>query len=462
MKKKLARTLSVIVASTMIVSAFAGCSTSKTTSSQQTSPSTSSSKTFANKVLNIAVFQGAYGRDFWDSIASDFMKKYPGTKVNVTSNPKLGDMIKPQIAAGNPPDFIYLNQGESSGVTQSLINDHQLTDLSDVFNGNALDKTTSIKDEILDGILDSSFCKPYSDGKIYLAPYNYGVEGLWYNKTYFDKKGYTVPKTWDEFFALADKAKADGRALFTYQGIYPSYLEEIMVPCLYSAGGDSTVEAFDNYTLDWKSDAATKTLAIFDKISKNNLLMQGTVALNHTQAQTAFMQGKSMFIVNGSWFETEMKDAPRESGFVYGFAGVPAFKEGDTVNALASIEQMYIPSKAKNSELAKEFLRFIYTDDGVKLNGEKAKAVMCVKGAAEKVKSNLTASSYNCYSAVENGMHLVISSLSPVAKGSTLNASDEIYKPISDVMNGQLTVSKWADNLNSVYKQIKSEIKAQQ
>lgn len=466
MKKKSFRFLSVLCASALIVSAFSGCqnnsaSSAGTSSKASAASGTSSGKTFENKELNIAVFQGAYGRDYWDAVASDFMKKYPGTEIHVTANPKLGDMIKPQISAGNPPDFIYLNQGETSGVTQSLINDHQLTDLSDIFNGKALDKDEPIKGEVLDGILGSTFCSPYGDGKIYLAPYNYGVEGLWYNKTYFDKKGYEPPKTWDDFFAMADKAKADGRALFTYQGIYPSYLEEMLVPNLYSAGGETAVKQFDDYSLDWNGDAATKALSVFDKISKNNLLMQGTVAMNHTQAQTAFMQGKAMFIVNGSWFEGEMKDAPRESGFEFGFAGVPAFKKGDSVNALASIEQMYIPTKAKNPELAKEFMRFIYTDDSVKLNGEKAKAVLCVKGAADKVKSYLTPSSYDCYSAVEKGMKLVVSTLNPVAKGSTINPSDEIYKPISDLMNGQLTVKKWANDLNGVYKNIRNGLKAQ-
>ena len=31
-----------------------------------------------------------------------------------------------------------------------------------------------------------------------------------YRKSLFEDKGYTVPTTWDEFVALADKMKADG------------------------------------------------------------------------------------------------------------------------------------------------------------------------------------------------------------------------------------------------------------
>jgi multiple sugar transport system substrate-binding protein len=48
------------------------------------------------------------------------------------------------------------------------------------------------------------------DGKYYLVPiYNYPWV-VFYNKSVFQQKGYAVPKTWDEFIALAKKMQADG------------------------------------------------------------------------------------------------------------------------------------------------------------------------------------------------------------------------------------------------------------
>lgn len=470
MKSILRKSMSMLLALGLTASLAAGCgsqtdstsesSVSSSSAAEQTPQATAGTKEFENKELNIAVFQGAYGRDFWDALSAKFMEKYPGTKINITANPKLGDMIKPSIVAGNPPDFIYLNDGDSSGVTKGLIKDKAILDITDVFESNALDKDTKIKDEILPGFLDTSYCSPYGDGKIYLAPYNYGVMGLWYNKDYFDKKGYKAPKTWDEFFALNDKAKADGKALFTYQGIYPGYLEEVMIPALYAAGGQQAVDDFTNYKEGfWKSDAAKNTLNIFTKIANtDNALMKGTVALNHTQAQTAFMQGKSMFCVNGSWFESEMKDAPREDGFQFGFAGVPGFKDGDPTIALVSVEQMYIPSKSKNPELAKEFLKFIYTDTGIQLNGEKAKGVLAMKGATDAVKQYITPSSYNCFKAVEEGMKPVVAAFKPVANGSKINISDEVYKPFTSIMNRQMSVEQYADKLEKIYKAVRDEL----
>ncbi len=48
------------------------------------------------------------------------------------------------------------------------------------------------------------------DGHFYFVPiYNYPW-AVFYRKSVFKEKGYTVPKTWDQFIALAKKMKADG------------------------------------------------------------------------------------------------------------------------------------------------------------------------------------------------------------------------------------------------------------
>ena len=54
------------------------------------------------------------------------------------------------------------------------------------------------------------------DGKQYFVPlYNYPW-AVHYSKSLFEEKGYTVPTTWDEMIALADKMKADGIVPFSF------------------------------------------------------------------------------------------------------------------------------------------------------------------------------------------------------------------------------------------------------
>lgn len=198
--------------------------------------------------LNIAIFQGGYGDAYWNQMVELFEESHEGVKVNMTISPTIGDIIRPQIVAGNAPDFICLNDGGEDGVILSLIKDHALLNLDDVFDGENYAGTGTLRDDITDGILSSTKCAPYGDDEIYLAPFNSGPQGLIYNKTFFDENNLEVPKTWDEFFALGDKVKdIDGRALFTYQGIYPGYMEEMLWPAIANECGEEALTKIANY-----------------------------------------------------------------------------------------------------------------------------------------------------------------------------------------------------------------------
>src|SRR6478735_3167416 len=49
-----------------------------------------------------------------------------------------------------------------------------------------------------------------NDGKVYGIPVDYYPWAVFYRKSLFTEKGYTVPKTWDELKALSTKMQADG------------------------------------------------------------------------------------------------------------------------------------------------------------------------------------------------------------------------------------------------------------
>ncbi len=180
----------------MAATCLAGCgsaasssaaASSEAASSEATSAATSEAstgeKTFENNELNIAVFEGGYGSAYWDEIIKRFEDAYPGVTVNMQISPKIGDIIRPQIVAGNVPDFISMNDNDSTGLISSMVKEHALMDLSDVFEEGGIDDDTPLKDQVIDGLLDSAKCSPYGDGKIYIAPFDASPMGLVYNKT---------------------------------------------------------------------------------------------------------------------------------------------------------------------------------------------------------------------------------------------------------------------------------------
>lgn len=185
-----------------------------------------------------------------------------------------------------------------------------------------------------------------------------------------------------------------------------------------------------------------------------NGLMNGTVALDHTQSQTSFMQGDALFIPNGNWFEGEMEEAPREDGFEFGFLGVPTFDANDPLLALTSVEQMYIPKAAANPDLAKEFLKFMYTEESIQLNGEFAKAAIAVVGASDLVEEYLTESSYNVFKAVESGMYTMSGNFVPIPTGVNVEPREVLFDQAASVMNKEMTKEEWAEKMYDVYSKV--------
>lgn len=441
---------------TLVASLFAGCGAKKEetpaaegdkATTTTTTTTADGKKEFENKELNIAVFEGGYGKVYWEEVIKKFEADYPGVKVNLTSNPKIMDVIKPKIVAGNPPDMIYAPMSDQTGTINSMIKEKALEPLNDIFDEKALDKDVPLKDVMTDGILE--YAKPHNDGNIYYAPLYMASMGLWYNQHLFEQKGWTPPTTWDEFFKLGDVAKQEGRSLFTYQGLYPTYLESVLWPSIAAAGGVEAVNNILNYEKDaLKSEAVRKTFNLFYDIAQKDYLMPGTVALNHTQAQTEFLKGKALFVPNGNWFEGEMKDAPREDGFEYGFLPIPAFESGGQRYAAVSYESLFVPVKAKNKELAKEFIRYQYKDDNVKLNAEKSTGVMAVKNGAEMAKDFIPKSVYESMKIFDDQGIKPLFFQWKVTPKTEVMINDEMFKPISNIMNKKMNVDEWIDRVD--------------
>ena len=414
---------------------------------------------FENKELNIAIFEGGYGPAYWNEVIQLFEAAYPGVKVTMQISPVVGDIIRPQMVAGNVPDFLSLNDNDQTGVVASLIKENGLLDISSLFDEPAYGEDDPLRDILLEGILETPKCAPYGDGKVYLAPFNTSPMGMVYNKTLFAENGWELPVTWDDFFALGDKAKEKGISLFTYQGIYPGYLESTIYPAIASEiGPDGLRKVMSFQEGSFNNPQVLAILNNIRKIGTEGYLMPGTVALNHTQSQTDMMMNKALFIPNGLWMEGEMAEAPRADGFVFGMTPSPVMSSDDQRYIMAGVEQFSIPKDAKNPELAKAFLRFLYTDESVRLFGQHANGVMAVRGAIDLVKEYVSEGTYGMYTVYEDsGAATLVPGWDAVPQGSKVAINDEFFAPISDVMNGAMTAEAWAEEIEALFAQIRAD-----
>jgi N-acetylglucosamine transport system substrate-binding protein len=339
-----------------------------------------------------------------------------------------------------------------------MMKDKNFVPLNDVFDSKSVNSDVALRDLMVPGSLDNKQVAPYGDGVIAFAPQSLSPMGFVYNKNYFEKNNVKVPVTWDDFFVLGDSIKGE-RALFTYQGIYASYNESFILPAIASSAGlEALQKIFDYEEGAWKDPNVIRVLEAFARIGTDGYLMKGTTGLNHTQSQADMMMGKAVFIPNGDWMDNEMKDSPREEGFEFAVMAPPVFSEGDTRYALTGFQFIFIPKQAKNPELAKEFLRYLYSEKGARIMAEKASQVAPIQGIVDAFQDILSPTVYNFAKVYDHGATTLIADWKPLPAGSKLNYQREIYEnSMTDVMNGQLTAIEWAEKLEKVTKQLRED-----
>lgn len=452
MKKKVVRKLMALaLVSAMATSMLAGCGSSDDSGKDSGKDADKGSE---GTVLKVAAFEGGNGTQIWEDIAKAFEESHDGVKVELEISPELDKDLTKAIQNGDVPDVVYYNLGQPSGFTETMLKEEAIADISDVFDD-------ELKDKMLDGILDGTDAQPYGDGKIYLAPIFYTPTGFWYNATLVGEgKQYEIPTTWDEFFALGEQAKKDGHALFTFPTT--GYFDATIYAMLAQAGGlDFYNDALKYDANTWTSDEGKKVLDTVAKLVGKDYTQEDTVSNANADGgfkinQQNVIDGKALFMPNGNWVIGEMA-ASTPADYEWGMMGVPKWSEDESQSVYTFTEQMWVPADAPNMDLAKEFVKFMYSDEVVdiclnnkttdKESGKESDTpvVVPVKGAADKLPDGVTK---DCYAAATaDDVVAVTGKWATTAPIEGLDMAKAVYGPVESINTGDMTVDEWQKQL---------------
>ena len=452
MKKKVVRKLMALaLVSAMATSMLAGCGSSDDSGKDSGKDADKGSE---ETVLKVAAFEGGNGTQIWEDIAKAFEESHDGVKVELEMSPELDKDLTKAIQNGDVPDVVYYNLGQPSGFTETMLKEEAIADISDVFDD-------ELKDKMLDGILDGTDAQPYGDGKIYLAPIFYTPTGFWYNATLVGEgKQYEIPTTWDEFFALGEQAKKDGHALFTFPTT--GYFDATIYAMLAQAGGlDFYNDALKYDANTWTSDEGKKVLDTVAKLVGKDYTQDDTVSNANADGgfkinQQNVIDGKALFMPKGNWVIGEMA-ASTPSDYEWGMMGVPKWSEDESQSVYTFTEQMWVPADAPNMDLAKEFVKFMYSDEVVdiclnnkttdKESGKESDTpvVVPVKGAADKLPDGVTK---DCYAAATaDDVVAVTGKWATTAPIEGLDMAKAVYGPVESINTGDMTVDEWQKQL---------------
>jgi raffinose/stachyose/melibiose transport system substrate-binding protein len=144
------------------------------------------------------------------------------------------------------------------------------------------------------------------DGKLYSIPNEVETLVLYYNKTLFEEKGWTPPKTIDEMMTLAQTIQDDGIIPFAHANQEWRPANEWFVGELLNHGAGPQM-VYDALTgkAKWTDPAFVDAITKLDEMQKNDWFMGGldryyTTTFN--EANSIFANGEAAMKIEGTWW----------------------------------------------------------------------------------------------------------------------------------------------------------------
>ena len=241
-----------------------------------------------------------------------YMEENPNIKIEISyagSYSDAAEKISANLLTGTAPDVALISAaplytGARGDYTiETLIEDPEFD-----------------KDDIFEGVWEYAMY----DGRICSIPYGISVPVLYYNKDIIEAAGIDMateaPKTWDDLYALAERAQANGNinnstAFYGFEVNDAPWLFKSML----NQNGNSIIDSANGNAPVYNDAAAAEVAEFWQKLAVNGLMP----VAEHSNADKSFLAGNVAFNVSSS-----IRLARWTDGTVnYGVLPMPSFAE---------------------------------------------------------------------------------------------------------------------------------------
>jgi raffinose/stachyose/melibiose transport system substrate-binding protein len=312
--------------------------------------------------FTVLTFTGGNVGHMEEAVAA-FTALHPGVtgKVNGITNEDWRKNAAFVLGADDAPDVAFVQV--DARVYPSLVENGILQPINDVW------------DEIgLDGLYPQSTIDQYTapDGNHYAV----NTDIVWapvvyYNKDAFEKAGIDFAggrvESMDQWYDMAEKLRAAGYEPLALGGnTFP--LNHTSDQLLQTAVSPERLqEFFTNWRPGTTSDAKytdpdfVSVLQTLKDWNDKGVLAEGTAATSYEQADQLFLSGEAAMVQTGSWGASIYKG--QEPGFEIGWLIEPGLGTTPTSYLAYAGNGYSIPTTAKRTDIAKEFLKFLMSKE---------------------------------------------------------------------------------------------------
>ncbi len=318
------------------------------------------------KEVHVLTWSNAATVDYLNSIVDGFHEAYPEYILVIDEVPtsELDQVRQTRITAGNI----------------DVVSFQTFSKAQEDWNKDQIDKPgwqQYIDEGFLEDLTDKEFMKVYNqnilagneyNGKRYsLNMFTVAYSGLFYNKAIFEELGLEVPKTWDEFIAVCDKVKEDGRYTVLSAGAADSWPLNMFSNAIMSANYQDDMKEIGKKLLTGEirhTDPEIKL--IYDCMEQfASYLEPGVAGISYSDAPGRFALGNMAMYADGAWSAADIRTAGAEFDFGYfPLPGIEPRKDGlDPQYGIKYDLSFSVPTNAPVKEGAFAFLEYISRED---------------------------------------------------------------------------------------------------
>ncbi|AWB87346.1 ABC transporter substrate-binding protein [Mycetocola zhujimingii] len=237
-----------------------------------------------------------------------------------------------QLLAGQNALPVLFSAGNAPALTKTLAE-----------SGNVLDFEKALTDlDALDNIEPAAISTIESlYGGFNALPFEYNVEGIWYNKQLFADNGVTAPETWDDLVSAAETFNAAGLTPFSASGDQGWPITRLIGNYIFrTLGPDALQKVADGDAKLTDPEYVEAAQAIAD-LGAAGYFGQGVGSIDADTAANQFMNGSAAMYYMGSWTLSDFADAERNQigEENIGFMPFPSVEggEGDSSQLAANV-----------------------------------------------------------------------------------------------------------------------------
>ena len=138
-------------------------------------------------------------------------------------------------------------------------------------------------------------------GGFNVLPYQYNIEGIWYNKKLLSDNGIQVPQSWDQLTAAAAKLQGAGVQPFSASGEQGWPITRLISGYIFrDLGPDALQKVADGEAKLTDPEYVAAAQAVAD-LGTAGYFGQGVGSIDYDTAFNTFLTGKAAFFYMGSW-----------------------------------------------------------------------------------------------------------------------------------------------------------------